>query len=68
MRVRLHANAAGMSPERARAKLRRIQHRTVAVNGAQRVAGLSNISKEQTEILAALAIKKPTLKTQLTLL
>jgi len=36
--------------------------------GALPVAGLSNISKEQTEILAALAIKKPTLKTQLTLL
>lgn len=68
MRTRLHASAATMSPERALAKLRRIQHHTVAVNGAQPVAGLSNISKEHTEILAALAIKKPTLKTQLTLL
>jgi len=68
MRTRLHAGAAALSPERALAKLRRIQHHTVAVNGAQPVAGLSNISKEQSEILAALAIKKPTLKTQLTLL
>lgn len=68
MRTRLHTSAAGMSPERALAKLRRIQHHTVAVNGALPVAGLSNISKEQTEILAALAIKKPTLKTQLALL
>lgn len=57
-----------MSPERALAKLRRIQHHSVAVNGAQSVAGLSTINKEQTDILAALTIKKPTLKTQLTLL
>jgi hypothetical protein len=68
MRTRLHANAACMSPERALVKLCRIQHHTVAVNGAQPVAGLSNISKEQTQILATLAIKKPTLKTQFTLL
>ena len=68
MRTRLHASAAGMSPERALAKLRRIQHHSVAVNGAQPVAGLSTINKEQTDILAALTIKKPTLKTQLTLL
>lgn len=68
MRTRLHASAAAMSPERALAKLRRIQHHRVAVNGAQPVAGLSTINKEQTDILAALTIKKPTLKTQLTLL
>ena len=68
MRTRLHASAATMSPERALAQLRRIQHHTVAINGAQPVTGLSNISKEHTEILAALAIKKPTLKTQLSLL
>jgi len=68
MRTRLHASAAAMSPERALAKLRRIQHHSVAVNGAQPVAGLSTINKEQTDILAALSIKKPTLKTQLTLL
>ena len=68
MRTRLHAGAAAMSPERALANLPRIQHHTVAVNGAQPVARLSNISKEQTEILAALAIKKPTPKAQLTLL
>lgn len=68
MRTRLHASAAAMSPERALAKLRRIQHHSVAVNGAQPVAGLSTINKEQTDILAALTIKKPTLKTQLTLL
>ena len=68
MRSRLHASAAAMSPERALAKLRRFQHHRVAVNGAQPVAGLSTINKEQADILAALTIKKPTLKTQLTLL
>ncbi|RID96867.1 hypothetical protein [Simplicispira hankyongi] len=34
----------------------------------QPVAGLSSISQEQTDILGALTIKKPSLNTQLTLL
>lgn len=35
--ARLHASAATMSPELALAKLRRIQHHTLAINGAQPV-------------------------------
>lgn len=68
MRTRLHASDSASSPERALAKLRRIQHHRVTLNGTQSVTGISSISKEQTDILAALTIKKPTLDTQLTLL
>jgi len=68
MRTRLHASETALSPERALSKLRRIQHHRVTLNGAQPVTGISSISKEQTAILSALTIKKPTLNTQLTLL
>lgn len=68
MRSRLHARDAGLSPERALSKLRRIQHHRVTLNGNQPATGLSSINKEQADILAALTIKKPTLDTQLTLL
>ena len=68
MRTRLHASDSALSPERALAKLRRIQHHRVTLNGTESVTGISSINKEQTDILAALTIKKPTLQTQLTLL
>ncbi len=68
MRSRLHAGGASHSPERALAKLRRIQRHRVTLNDSQPIAGLSSIDQEQVKILAALTIKKPTLDTQLTLL
>ncbi len=68
MRSRLHAGDTSLSPERALSTLRRIQHHRVTLNGAQPATGISSISKEQTDILSALTIKKPTLNTQLTLL
>lgn len=68
MRTRLHANDTALSPERALTKLHRIQHHRVTLNGTESVAGISSINQEQTDILAALTIKKPTLDTQLTLL
>ena len=68
MRTRLHASETALSPECALAKLRRIQHHRVTLNGTQPVTGISSINKEQADILAALTIKKPTLDTQLTLL
>ena len=68
MRSRLHAGGTSHSPERALAKLRRIQHHRVTLNNSQSVAGLSSIDQEQVSILAALTIKKPTLDSQLTLL
>ena len=68
MRSRLHVGGTSHSPERALAKLRRIQHHRVTINDSQPVAGLSSIDQDQANILAALTIKKPTLGTQLTLL
>lgn len=68
MRLRLRAGDTQLSPERALAKLRRIQHHQVILNDAQPVTGLSTISQEHTAILAALTINKPTLNAQLTLL
>jgi transposase len=68
LRTRLHASDTHLSPERALAKLRHIQHHRITLNESEPVAGLSSINKEQIEILAALTIKKPSLNTQLTLL
>ena len=68
MRSRLRAGNTKLSPERALSKLRRIQHHRITLNETQPVAGLSSISQEQADILAALTIKKPSLNTQLTLL
>ena len=68
MRTRLHASDTALSPERALEKLRRIQHHRVTLNGTESVTGISTMNKEQTGILAALTIKKPTIETQLTLL
>ena len=68
MRTRLRASDSGFSPERALSQLRRIQHHRITLNATQSVAGLSTISQQQTDILFALALKKPTLDAQLTLL
>ena len=68
MRSRLHASDTELSPERALSKLRRIQHQQVKINDAAPIAGLSTIDQEQSKILSALTIKKPTLNPQLNLL
>ena len=68
MRQRLHAADAQTSPEKALAQLRRIQHHRITLNGTQPNAGLSTTSKEQTQVLAALNLAKPSLPEQLTLL
>ena len=67
MRTRLRHSDTQLSPERALAKLRRIQHQRVTID-AQPLAGMSSITQEHSSILAALTIKRPTLETQLTLL
>jgi len=68
MRARLRDSNTKISPERALAKLRRIQHQKVKVNDLEPVAALSNMTQEHTDILQALTVKKPTLPAQLTLL
>ncbi len=68
MRERLRATSSGLSPERALSLLGRIQHHRVTLNETQPVSGISSISPEQTGILTALGVKKPTANAQLTLL
>ena len=68
MRQRLHAAAAPISPERALAQLRRIQHHRITLNGSQPSAGLSTTSDEQSALLATLKLSKPRLPEQMTLL
>jgi transposase len=68
MRQRLAASQSGLSPERALSLLRRIQHHRVSLNNAEPIAGISSISQEQTHILSALRVTKPTASKQLSLL
>ena len=68
MRTRLHASDTALSPERALAQLRRIQHHRITLNDSQPVAGLSSLTTQHAAILAALNIQKPNLDTQLPLL
>ena len=68
MRTRLRASNSGFSPERALSQLRRIQHHRFTLSATPPVAGRSTISQQQTDILFALALKKPVLDAQLTLL
>ena len=68
MRARLRDSDTKISPERALAKLRRIQHQKVKVNDLEPIAALSNMTQEHTDILQALTVKKPTLPAQLTLM
>jgi transposase len=68
MPTRLCASDTALSPERALAKLRRIQHHGVMLNGTESVAGISSINKQQIDILAALSIKKPMQERPITVL
>lgn len=68
MRMKLKAAKSPYSPERALARLRRIQAHRVRVNGQTPMAGLSTITDEQAQVFQALDIKKPTTTAQLALL
>ena len=68
IRARLRYSDTKISPERALAKLRRIQHEKVKVNDLEPIAALSNLTQEHTDILQALTVKKPTHPAQLPLL
>lgn len=71
MRQRLRMSSSDLSPEAALADLRRIQHHRVSINNAAPVEGISTIAQRQSDVLAALRIRKPTHDTkhaQLTLL
>ena len=68
MRSRLKAGKSYLSPERALAKLRRIQHQKIVLNKSAPLSGLSTITQEHSQILSALSIKKPSLDPQMSLL
>jgi transposase len=68
MRQRLKAAGHSASPETALAKLRRIQRQSVAINQGVPVSGISNIHREQADLLAAMNIRKPVPDAQLSLL
>ena len=68
MRQRLKMSGSNLSPEAALADLRRIQRHSVSINNAAPIAGISTIAQRQTDVLAALKIKKPSHDTQLSLL
>jgi transposase len=68
MRQRLKAAGHSASPESALAQLRKIQRQSVAINQGVPVSGISNIHREQAELLAAMNIRKPVPDAQLSLL
>jgi len=68
MRARLRAHQSPLSPERALAQLHRIQYHRGTLNETQPISGVSSITSEQSSILSALGVKKPTSNVQLTLL
>ena len=68
MRQRLKAAGHSASPESALAQLRKIQRQSVAINQGVPVSGISNIHREQADLLAAMNIRKPVPDAQLSLL
>jgi transposase len=68
MRMRLRAADTGITPERALAALKRIQHHQVSIDGAPSLCGVSSMTDEHNIMLAALKVKKPKQSEQLSLL
>lgn len=68
MRQRLKAAGHDASPETALAQLRRIQRQTVSINHGAPISGISNINRDQSELFAAMNLRKPAPDAQLTLL
>ncbi len=68
MRSRLRLAGSNLSPEAALAGLRRIQYHTISINDAAPISGVSTVTREQSDVLAALKVKKPTEDQQIRLL
>lgn len=68
MRSRLKLAGSSLSPEAALSDLHRIQRHAVSIDNSAPVRGLSTITNSQTEVLAALKIKKPAHDAQMNLL
>lgn len=68
MRHRLKMAKSTLSPEKALAQLRKIQHHSIRINNANPVSGISTIQETQAQVYEALSLKKPTQNAQLSLL
>jgi transposase len=68
MRQRLKAAGHNASPQAALAQLRRIQRQSVSINQGATISGVSNIERDQAELLAAMHIRKPAPDPQTSLL
>jgi hypothetical protein len=68
MRQRLKMSGSDLSPEAALADLRIIQRHSVSINNTAPIQGISTITQRQSDVLAALKIKKPHHEAQLSLL
>ena len=68
MRQRLKLAGSTLSPDAALQQLRRIQRHRVRIDDAAPIAGISTIHTDQTDTLAALHVKKPSLDAQRSLL
>ena len=68
MRQRLKLAKSELTPERALAQLRRIQRHSVIINASAPISGISTINAQQSNVLTALNLKKPTQDAQLNLL
>lgn len=67
MRERLKNAKSSLTPEKALAQLKRIHRHQIKVNDRP-LTGVSTLTKDQTDLLGALTLKKPTKKEQLSLL
>ena len=68
MRQRLRLAKSELTPEKALGQLRRIQRHSVRINAAAPISGISTINAQQSDVFAALNLKKPTQDAQLNLL
>lgn len=68
MRQRLKLARSDLTPEKALAQLRRIQHHSVSINQSAPISGITTLNALQAEVLAALNLKKPTQNAQMNLL
>jgi transposase len=68
MRQRLKNAGHNASPDAALAQLRRIQRQSVSINQGTPITGVSNINRDQADLLAAMNLRKPVPDAQLSLL
>ena len=68
MRLRLKLAGSTLSPDAALQRLRRIQRHRIRIDDAAPIAGISTFHTHQTDTLAALLVKQPSLDAQMALL